>query len=84
VAAHAAARLAFFGDLDGLRDRRAFAAHLAPLRRKNWFVYTKPPFAGPRGVEMGQSRRFTAHCKRVRSMPMTGPGKRLAEVANGL
>jgi len=48
--AHAAARLAFFGDLDGLRDRRAFAAHLAPLRRKNWFVYTKPPFAGPEAV----------------------------------
>ena len=48
--AHAAARLVFFGDLDGLRDRRAFAAHLAPLWRKNWFVYTKPPFAGPEAV----------------------------------
>ena len=48
--AHAAGRLAFFGDLDGLRDRRTFAAHLAPLRRKNWFVYAKPPFAGPEAV----------------------------------
>jgi hypothetical protein len=48
--AHAAGRLAFFGDLDGLRDRRAFAAHLAPLRQKNWFVYAKPPFAGPEAV----------------------------------
>ena len=48
--AHAAGRLAFFGELDGLRDRRAFAAHLAPLRRKNWFVYAKPPFAGPEAV----------------------------------
>jgi hypothetical protein len=48
--AHAAGRLAFFGDLDGLRDPRAFAAHLAPLRRKNWFVYAKPPFAGPEAV----------------------------------
>jgi Putative transposase/Transposase zinc-binding domain len=47
---HAAGRLAFFGDLDGLRDRTAFAAHLAPLRRKNWFVYAKPPFAGPEAV----------------------------------
>ena len=28
----------------------AFAAHLAPLRRKNWFVYAKPPFAGPEAV----------------------------------
>jgi Putative transposase len=50
VEAHAAGRLAFFGDLDGLRDPRTFSAHLAPLRRKNWFVYAKPPFAGPEAV----------------------------------
>src|SRR5437879_7294746 len=35
--AHAASRLAFFGDLDSLRRREAFAALLAPLRKKNWF-----------------------------------------------
>src|SRR6267154_4674395 len=33
-----------------LRGREAFAAYLAPLRRKNWFVYAKPPFAGPEAV----------------------------------
>ena len=48
--AHAAGRLAFFGEIEGLRRREAFAAHLAPLRRKNWFVYAKPPFAGPEAV----------------------------------
>jgi predicted Zn-ribbon and HTH transcriptional regulator len=48
--AHAAGRLAFFGEIEGLRRRRAFHAHLAPLRRKNWFVYAKPPFAGPEAV----------------------------------
>src|SRR5712671_5284897 len=48
--AHAAGRLAFFGELEGLRRRDAFAAHLAPLKRKNWFVYAKPPFAGPEAV----------------------------------
>ena len=48
--AHAAGRLVFFGELEGLRRREAFAAHLAPLRRKNWFVYAKPPFAGPEAV----------------------------------
>jgi hypothetical protein len=48
--AHAADRLAFFGDLDNLRNPAAFAAHLAPLSRKNWFVYAKPPFAGPEAV----------------------------------
>src|SRR4051812_37451708 len=48
--AHAAGRLAFFGEIEGLRRRRAFNAHLAPLRQKNWFVYAKPPFAGPEAV----------------------------------
>jgi hypothetical protein len=48
--AHAAGRLAFFGELEGLRRREAFAANLAPLSRKNWFVYAKPPFAGPEAV----------------------------------
>ena len=31
-------------------ERSAFAAFLAPLRKKNWFVYAKPPFAGPEAV----------------------------------
>jgi hypothetical protein len=43
--AYAASELVLLGDLDGLRDQRAFAAHLAPLRKKNWFVYAKPPFS---------------------------------------
>jgi hypothetical protein len=45
--AQAAGRLMFFGEIEGLRRREAFDAHLAPLKRKNWFVYAKPPFAGP-------------------------------------
>jgi hypothetical protein len=48
--AHAAGRLAFFGELEGRRRREAFAAHLAPLRRKKWLVYGKPAFAGPEAV----------------------------------
>ena len=49
--AHAAGRLAFFGELEGLRRRQAFAAHLAPLSRKKWFLYVKPPPAtGPEAV----------------------------------
>jgi hypothetical protein len=48
--AHAAGRLAFSGEIAGLRRRQAFTAHLAPLRRKNWFVYAKPPFSGPEAV----------------------------------
>ena len=48
--AHAAGRLAFFGEIQGLRHREALAAHLAPLKRKGWYVYAKPPFAGPEAV----------------------------------
>src|ERR671919_549403 len=49
-AAHGVGRLTFFGDHAGLGDPKAFAAQLAPLRKKNWFVYAKPPFAGPQAV----------------------------------
>jgi hypothetical protein len=48
--AHAAGWLRFFGEIAGLCRREAFVTHLAPLRRKNWFVYAKPPFAGPEAV----------------------------------
>jgi hypothetical protein len=34
IALHDAGMLAFFGELAGLEDRRAFLRHLAPLRRK--------------------------------------------------
>ncbi|TJW42209.1 MAG: hypothetical protein E5X65_38280, partial [Mesorhizobium sp.] len=45
-----AGRLAFFGDLAGLTDRSAFDAALAPLRKAEWIVYAKRPFAGPAAV----------------------------------
>src|SRR5260221_6856049 len=47
---HTAGRLPFFGDQVALNDRRAFRHYLAPLRKKNWVVYAKPPFAGPEAV----------------------------------
>src|SRR5471032_1773851 len=47
---HAAGRLAFFGTLAGLTDRRSFLRHLAPVRKKRWVVYAKPPFSGPEAV----------------------------------
>jgi hypothetical protein len=50
ITAHAAGKLQFFGKLAHLANVRAFAAFLAPLRRKNWFVYTKDPFGGPKAV----------------------------------
>ncbi len=42
--------LHFFGDLAGLVQPAAFAAHLRPLRRLDWVVYAKRPFGGPQQV----------------------------------
>jgi hypothetical protein len=50
TAAHAAGRLAFFGDHAALADAQAFAAYLAPLRQAEWVVYAKKPFGGPESV----------------------------------
>ena len=50
LALHDAGKLAFFGQLAHLADRRAFLRHLAPVRKKRWVVYAKPPFAGPEAV----------------------------------
>jgi hypothetical protein len=50
AAAHQAGRLKFFGDHTGLVDAKAFAAYLAPLRKIEWVVYAKRPFAGPAAV----------------------------------
>ena len=50
MALYDAGRLAFFGSLAHLSDRRAFLRHLSPVRKKNWVVYAKPPFAGPQAV----------------------------------
>ena len=43
-------KLTFCGRWEPLRDRRAFQRHLAPARKAEWWVYAKPPFAGPEQV----------------------------------
>ena len=50
LALYDAGKLPFFGRLAHLADRRAFLRHLAPVRKKRWVVYAKPPFAGPEAV----------------------------------
>src|SRR2546426_253328 len=50
LAAHKAGQLKFFGQHAHLADRKAFAAYLAPLRRRKWYLYSKPPFGGPEAV----------------------------------
>jgi hypothetical protein len=50
TAAHASGKLIFLGQHAGLVDKDAFAAFLAPLKRCEWVVYAKRPFAGPEAV----------------------------------
>ena len=49
-ALHEAGRLCFHGSMAHLADGGAFLRHLAPVRKKRWVVYAKPPFAGPEAV----------------------------------
>ena len=50
IAAHQAGRLSFFGKHTGLTNAKAFTTWLAPLRKAEWVVYAKRPFAGPEAV----------------------------------
>jgi len=50
LALHDVGKLRCFGSLAHLVDRAAFLRHLAPVRKKRWAVYAKPPFAGPEAV----------------------------------
>ena len=50
VARHRSGQLKFFGEQAGLADANAFIRWLAPLRRCEWVVYAKRPFAGPEAV----------------------------------
>jgi Putative transposase/Transposase zinc-binding domain len=43
-------KLRFFASLLPLLDAQAFRSYLAPLRKSEWVVYAKPPFAGPKQV----------------------------------
>ena len=47
---HLSGKLQFFGEHAALADAKAFKAWLAPLRKCEWVVYAKRPFAGPQAV----------------------------------
>ena len=50
AALRAAGRLVLLGAFAPLAEKSAFDDALAPLRRAEWFVYAKRPFAGPQAV----------------------------------
>ena len=47
---HDGGKLRFFGEHVALAEPAAFKAWLAPLRKCEWVVYAKRPFAGPQAV----------------------------------
>jgi hypothetical protein len=90
AAAHKAGRLTFFGAHDHLANEKAFAAFLAPLKKRRWFVYSKRPFAGPKAVlaylsrythrvAISNSRLIAANEKsvtfKVKDYRVEGPGR---------
>jgi Putative transposase/Transposase zinc-binding domain len=56
--AHGKGEIELFGDLAGLKEPGAFRVHLAAQRRRDWVVYAKAPFAGPKQV-LGYLARYT-------------------------
>ncbi len=58
---HGAGRLAFFGTNTGLADRHLFRRHLAPVRKKRWVVYAKPPYYRRDGPERQRVMTLAPH-----------------------
>ena len=50
AAAHRSGQLSFYGEHAPLAEGPAFTQWLAPLRKCEWVVYAKRPFAGPAAV----------------------------------
>ncbi len=50
LSAFHAGKLRFFHSLEALQNPQEFARYLAPVRKAEWVVYAKPPFAGPQQV----------------------------------
>ncbi len=87
---HKAGKLHFFGGHAGPADRAAFDAFLQPLRKIDWVVYAKEPFAGPKAVlaylsrythrvAISNSRLIRMDCRsvtfRVKDYRVNGPGR---------
>jgi hypothetical protein len=56
--AFATGELQFFSDLTALKGPSAFKQYLSPLRRSEWVVFAKLPFAGP-GQVLAYLARYT-------------------------
>jgi hypothetical protein len=52
---HHASRLAFFGSIAPLADRRAFVRYLSPVRKKRWVVYGRSRRGASGSVPCGRA-----------------------------
>ena len=77
VAAHAQGALQFFGNHTDLHDADAFRAFLKPLRRAEWVVYAKRPFAGPDQV-LSYLARYTHRVAIANSRLVAFDGERVS------
>jgi hypothetical protein len=76
AAAHAKGALQFFSANAALHDAGAFRKFLKPLRRMNWFVYAKRPFAGPDQV-LSYLARYTHRVAIANSRLVSFDGERV-------
>lgn len=75
VKLHEAGQLRFFGEDEKLAKATEFAQWLLPLRKNEWVVYAKRPFAGPEAVLAYLSRythRVAISNRRLVSMDNSG------------
>lgn len=75
--AHAKGVLQFFGDNAALRDDDRFREFLTPIRRMEWVVYAKRPFAGPDQV-LSYLARYTHRIAIANSRLLAFDGKRVS------
>ena len=71
---HAAGKLQFFGKHAALTQRKVFRSYLAPLRRRKWHIYAKPPFGGPETV-LAYLSRYT-HRVAISNSRLIGFGRK--------
>ena len=76
IATHAKGALQFFGEKTALHDADTFRAFLKPLRRMEWVVYAKRPFAGPDQV-LSYLARYTHRAAIANSRLVSFDGKRV-------
>jgi len=77
LTAHSAGRLRFFNDLAALADAQAFAEYLHPVRKAEWVVYAKRPFAGPEAV-LAYLARYTHRVAIANSRLLAFDGDRVS------